>query len=163
MMQYLQMYHAKINAGDAKDSVFATVASGRDPNKAFGSQLVFDGLATLRTNHSDVWLLPSPPQQHVYGVNGRKVTLPEKCRMLGVCPGTVRHVTDASLEQALGNCIAVQSMAVVLGTVAKAWMIAQRQMVSDMFFDGSSWDDEDEREDSEDKDSEEKDSGPAAE
>ena len=83
--------------------------------------------------------------------------------MLGVCPGTVRHMTDASLEQALGNCIAVQSMAVVLGPVAKAWMIAQRQMVSDMFFDGSASDDEDEREDSEEKDSEEKNSGPAAE
>ena len=136
------------------------MASGRDPNKAFGSQLVFDGLATLRTNNSDVWLLPGPSQQHVYGVNGRKVTLPEKCRMLGVCPGTVRHMTDASLEQALGSCIAAQSMAAVFGPVAKEWMIAQGQMVSNMFFDGSSSNDEDEREDSEDKDSEEEDSGP---
>ena len=47
VMQYEQMYHEKIKSRDAKDSVFATVASGRDRNKAIGSQLVFDGLATL--------------------------------------------------------------------------------------------------------------------
>ena len=116
VMQYMKEYHSKIlddDNGDHKDSIFGTVASGRDPNKAFGSQITFDGLATLRTNHSDVWLLPSPGKLETYGKYGRKVSMAEKCRMIGICPGSVKDMSDAAVEKALGNCIAVQAMACV--------------------------------------------------
>ena len=146
--QYLQTYHESIRSGSQsqKASVFATVAAGRDPNLKFCSDIVYDGLSTLRTNHSDVWLLPSPGKQRLYGSMGRKITLKEKCRMIGVCPGSVADMTDSALETALGNCIAVQSMACVLGPLSAAWMTGRRQQVSDMFFDGSSSQDEEEDE-----------------
>ena len=142
--QYLQTYHESIRSGSEsqKAGVFATVAAGRDPNLKFCSDIAYDALSTLRTNHSDVWLLPSPGKQSVYGSMGRKITLKEKCRMIGVCPGSVADVTDSALETALGNCIAVQSMACVLGPLSAAWMTGRQEQKSDIFFADLSQDQE---------------------
>ena len=50
VLHYIETYHQRINATAQpyeKASPFATCDAGRDPNLAFGSALVFDGLDTL--------------------------------------------------------------------------------------------------------------------
>ena len=54
--------------------------------------------------------------------------------MIGVCPGSVADMTDSALETALGNCIAVQSMACVLGPLSADWMTGRQEQKPDMFF-----------------------------
>ena len=81
--------------------------------------------------------------QAKFGLRGRKVSQTEKCRMLGVCPCSVSGMSESAVETALGNCIAVPSMAQVLWPVMMAWMLMRRDDVSQMFFGVS--DDEDEK------------------
>ena len=115
-----------------------TVDAYRDPNKKFGSDLVLNFLATLRTNHAVVWVIPCQELQPVFGVYGRHVTALEKCRLLGICAESVKHMDSEQLNVALGNCIAIPSAASVLCPLLAAWALMKRDSISQAFFSQAS-------------------------
>ena len=140
VLQYIEIYALAREEGsdEEKASMVCTFDSARDPNLPFGSSITPNGLATLRTNHSTVWVLPSPALVDVLGPRGRKVSLREKCLMMGVCPNTVHRLADPALEVALGNCIAVPSMTTVLFPIVASWQLMKRNEAGASFFNSSS-------------------------
>ena len=138
LLQYLDIYNEARGSDAHKDSTFGTVDVGRDPNLTFGSAITFDSLATLRTNNGTVWLLPAPQMQAVYGPKGRLVSLNEKCRMLGICPESVKGLSRTALETGIGNCISVQQMAVVMWPILNAWQLMKRDQDGAAFFNSDS-------------------------
>ena len=140
VLHYIEIYAKELKEGsdEGKASMVCTFDCARDPNLAFGSALSFDQLATLRTNHATVWVLPSPPWADILGPRGRKVSLRENCFMMGVCPNTVHQMSDNAVEVALGNAIAVPSMTTVLFPIIGAWQLFKRNEAAQSFFNSSS-------------------------
>ena len=147
ILQFKSIYKDKLQNGSAseKASQVCTVDAGRDPNLAFGKTISLDCLATLRTNHSSVWIVPSPALESTFGPNGRRVTSREKSLMLGICPNTVSAMSESAVETALGNCIAVPAVTQIVFPLIHAWMLMKFHDAGSQFFASSS--DEDEQDD----------------
>ena len=98
------------------------VDCGRDPLKKFGSEINIDSVPCLRCKLDTLWVLPTEETACIYGERGRFLSLEERCRIYGMCPQMMSGLSKHALTKALGNCIAVPTMTLVLAPLLRSWI-----------------------------------------
>ena len=59
-------------------------------------------------------------------MKGRLLTLKERTRAVGMCPAVITKLGNVAATKALGNCIAVPTMVLILHPLLRAWLEQRR-------------------------------------
>ena len=106
-------------------SLFGFIDVCRDPSKGF-CEITHDKLPCLRTNDDKLWMFVAPEISGVFGHSGRLVTITEKAKLSVFCPRSLGGMQARDCSKALGNCIAVQPMVLVVRPLLLALQCARR-------------------------------------
>ena len=110
-------------------SEIAVTDCSRDPDGQVDSQLSIGHFRTLRTNCSDLWLLPGTSYwKSVIGPHGRRATRAEKAWASGFDPSCLASLSNAEFEKAIGSTIPVPLAGVILIPMLRAWMHSHRSV-----------------------------------
>lgn len=122
VMSQMERFHSECGS-----SPVGCVDCGRDIFKGYDNTIAHDSTHTLRTSNKNLWLLPAPSTQHIFGTHGRLLRVSEKARLSGIVPSSLRGLPVADAERALGNTIPVPLIGLVLLPLPRVWAEAVRQ------------------------------------
>ena len=120
VLEQLKNYRASASEG----STVGIVDVARDPLRNMDSKARDGGTRCLRTNCSHLWILPSPSCEAWFGPRGRFLSREEKCRVAGIVPSSLRALSDAAVDTAVGNTIPVPLVGHIMYAVLRAWILS---------------------------------------